>query len=205
MLRPRPGPHRQHLGHGRAGLLPLRRGLRRRQRGGVIGFTRVLRSYQHARGCFIQLCSAGSPIVHAWDRVSGSSACPPQRRSQPFGSRGCTIPCDAVRQGLARAGADAVCCGRIAGPHGLMLCAPRPRRAADESTSTVIGTSMSARTAVPGAPVALAPLPVRSRRGGRVSCGRQARSGDDRDPSSSSRGISSSRVSLANIANIDLR
>jgi len=45
MLRPRPGPHRQHLGHGRAGLLPLRGGLRRRQRGGVVGFTRVLRSY----------------------------------------------------------------------------------------------------------------------------------------------------------------
>jgi len=54
---PPAGAHRQHLGHGRAGLPPLRRGLRRRQRGGVIGFTRVLRSYQHMRGCFVQLCS----------------------------------------------------------------------------------------------------------------------------------------------------
>jgi hypothetical protein len=130
---------------------------------------------------------------------------PGWRWSHPRVSRWYANGCRTDRQALGRLGAGAVCCGRTAGPQQLTLRPPRPRKTADASAASMIGTSRIARSVVPGLPAACAPLAVLRLRRGRVSRLSQHRSGHDRDSSCSSRGICWPLVSFVNVANIDLR
>jgi NAD(P)-dependent dehydrogenase (short-subunit alcohol dehydrogenase family) len=57
MLRPRPGRIVDISAMAGRVCLPYAEVYAAAKGGGVIGFTRVLRSYQHMRGCFVQLCS----------------------------------------------------------------------------------------------------------------------------------------------------
>jgi hypothetical protein len=101
-------------------------------------------------------------------------------QSHPLGSRGCANRCGAGRQVLAQfIIAGAVCCGRNAGPQWLTPCMSKPRRAAGASASSTIGTSIIARSLVPGAPVAHALLVARRPRTGCACRLSQSHSGDD--------------------------